>query len=52
MTANRTGGNKTMELKGVYPAMATPLTPEEKVDKPAIRKLVRYLLDGGVHGIV
>ena len=41
-----------MELKGVYPAMATPLTPEEKVDKPAIRKLVRYLLDGGVHGIV
>ncbi len=32
--------------------MATPLTPEEKVDKPAIRKLVRYLLDGGVHGIV
>jgi 4-hydroxy-tetrahydrodipicolinate synthase len=41
-----------MELKGVYPAMATPLTPDEKVDKPAIRKLVHYLLDGNVHGIV
>jgi 4-hydroxy-tetrahydrodipicolinate synthase len=41
-----------MELKGVYPAMATPLTPDEKVDKPAVRKLVRYLLDGGVYGIV
>ena len=48
----RAGGKNQMELKGVYPAMATPLTPDEKVDKPGIRKLVRYLLDGGVHGIV
>jgi 4-hydroxy-tetrahydrodipicolinate synthase len=41
-----------MELKGVYPAMVTPLTPDEKVDKPAIRKVVRYLLEGGVYGLV
>jgi 4-hydroxy-tetrahydrodipicolinate synthase len=41
-----------MELKGVYPAMATPLTPEEKVDKTSVRKVVRYLLDGGVYGLV
>jgi 4-hydroxy-tetrahydrodipicolinate synthase len=41
-----------MELKGVYPAMATPLTPDEKVDKPGVRKLARYLLDGGVYGLV
>jgi 4-hydroxy-tetrahydrodipicolinate synthase len=41
-----------MELKGVYPAMATPLTPDEKIDKPAMRKLARYLLDGGVYGLV
>jgi 4-hydroxy-tetrahydrodipicolinate synthase len=41
-----------MELKGVYPAMATPLTPEEKVDKASVRKVVRYLLDGGVYGLV
>jgi 4-hydroxy-tetrahydrodipicolinate synthase len=39
-------------LKGIYPAMATPLTPDEKVDKASLRKLVHYLLDGGVHGIV
>ena len=32
--------------------MATPLTPDEKVDKPAIAPLVKYLLDGGVYGIV
>ena len=41
-----------MQLKGVFPAMATPLTPEEKIDIPALRKLVHYLMDGGVHGIV
>jgi 4-hydroxy-tetrahydrodipicolinate synthase len=41
-----------MELKGVYPAMVTPLNPDEKVDKAAMRKVVRYLLDGGVHGLV
>ncbi|HUL01458.1 MAG TPA: dihydrodipicolinate synthase family protein, partial [Nitrospirota bacterium] len=41
-----------MKLQGIYPAMATPLTPDEKVDKTSVRKLVRYLLDGGVYGIV
>ena len=41
-----------MQLKGVYPAMATPLTPEEKIDQVALKKLVHYLLGGGVHGIV
>lgn len=41
-----------MQLKGVFPAMATPLTPEEKIDKAALRRLVRYLIDGGIHGIV
>lgn len=41
-----------MELKGVYPAMVTPFTPDEKVDKAAYRRVVRYCLDGGVHGVV
>ena len=41
-----------MKLEGIYPAMATPLTPDEKVDTASVRKLVRYLLDGGVYGIV
>ena len=40
------------KLIGVYPAMATPLTPDEKVDKTSLRKLVHYLIDGGVYGIV
>ena len=41
-----------MQLKGVFPAMATPLTPEETIDTTALRKLVHYLIDGGIHGIV
>lgn len=41
-----------MELRGVYAAMATPLTSDEKVDKASVRKLVRYLLEGGLHGLV
>jgi len=41
-----------MQLKGVFPAMATPLTSDEKIDKPSLRKLVHYLIDGGIHGIV
>ena len=42
----------TMKLQGVYPAMVTALTPDEQVDKAAMRKVTRYLLDGGVHGLV
>ena len=41
-----------MQLKGVFPAMATPLTPEEKIDETSLKKLVHYLIDGGIHGIV
>ncbi|HME42476.1 MAG TPA: dihydrodipicolinate synthase family protein [Syntrophorhabdales bacterium] len=41
-----------MRLKGVFPAMVTPLTPEENVDKAAMRRVVRYCLDGGVHGVL
>ena len=36
-----------MQLKGVFPAMATPLTPEEKIDQASLKKLVHYLIDGG-----
>ena len=41
-----------MDLKGVYPAMVTPLTPDENVDKAGMRKVVRFCLEGGVHGVV
>ena len=40
------------EVKGVWPAMATPLNVDESVDVPAIGRLVDYLVDGGVHGML
>lgn len=37
--------------KGLLPAMITPLTKDFKPNEKALRKLVDYLIDGGVHGI-
>lgn len=37
--------------KGILPAMITPLTETGKVNEKALRKLVNYLIDGGIHGI-
>lgn len=37
--------------KGILPAMITPMTKDGKVNKPALRKLIDFLIDGGVHGI-
>lgn len=40
-----------MKLKGIVPPIATPLTADESVDEHGLRRLVRYLLEAGVHGI-
>ena len=37
--------------KGILPAMITPLTKEYKVNIPGLRKLIDFLISGGVHGI-
>ena len=39
------------ELKGVLPAMITPLTADGDLNERALRKLIDFLIDGGVHGI-
>lgn len=41
-----------MRLEGIWPALATPLNADESVDRDALRRLVRRVLDGGVHGVV
>lgn len=38
-------------VRGIYPPIATPLTEDREFDEDGMRRLVRYLLDGGVHGI-
>lgn len=37
--------------KGIIPAVITPLTAEGKFSEKAMRKLINYLIDGGVHGL-
>lgn len=38
-------------IRGVIPAMLTPLTDDERVDEAGVRQLVRFLLGKGVHGL-
>lgn len=37
--------------KGIIPAVITPLTKEGKLNEKALRQLINYLIDGGVHGL-
>ncbi|MCR4424612.1 MAG: 4-hydroxy-tetrahydrodipicolinate synthase [Firmicutes bacterium] len=41
----------SLEIKGVIPAIVTPLDQRDQVNEAALRKLVNYLIDGGVHGL-
>lgn len=40
------------QFQGFFPVLATPLTPDEKLDEPALRRLVERALVAGVDGIV
>ncbi len=39
------------ELKGVLVPLITPVDNEDRIDEPALRKAVRFVLSAGVHGI-
>jgi len=41
-----------MKLKGVVPAIGTPLADGDTVDEAGLRRLTRYLLHSRVHGIL
>jgi 4-hydroxy-tetrahydrodipicolinate synthase len=41
-----------MRIAGVLVVLVTPLRADETVDEEALRKLVRRVLAGGVHGVV
>lgn len=42
---------KTFTPRGIIPAVITPLTAEGRFNEQAMRKLINYLIDGGVHGL-
>ncbi len=41
----------TTLFTGVIPALLTPFTADDHVDVPALEKLIKYVLDGGVNGL-
>jgi 4-hydroxy-tetrahydrodipicolinate synthase len=43
---------KVQDLRGVLPALATPLKRDGAIDEPAIQRLVEHVLSGGVHGLL
>jgi len=38
--------------QGVFPAVTTPFTEEERVDVPGLHRLVDFLIEGGVDGLI
>lgn len=42
----------SQRIRGVVPPVGTPLTDGDHVDERGLRRLTRYLLDAGVHGIL
>ncbi|MBN1108657.1 MAG: 4-hydroxy-tetrahydrodipicolinate synthase [Bacteroidales bacterium] len=42
---------KKFKPKGIIPAVITPMTDDGKFNENAFRKLLNYLIDGGVHGL-
>jgi 4-hydroxy-tetrahydrodipicolinate synthase len=42
---------KTAELYGLIVPVVTPVDDDDRVDEPAFRQTLRYLIDAGVHGL-
>ncbi|PAD19675.1 4-hydroxy-tetrahydrodipicolinate synthase [Terribacillus saccharophilus] len=40
-----------MNLTGIWPAMVTPFSADQRINKEAIQKLTNYLIEAGVHGL-
>jgi len=38
-------------IRGVIPPLVTPMTPDEELDEPGLRRLIRRLLKAGIHGV-
>jgi 4-hydroxy-tetrahydrodipicolinate synthase len=41
-----------LKIEGVYPALITPFTKDDEVDEEGLRRLVDFMIEGGVSGIL
>jgi 4-hydroxy-tetrahydrodipicolinate synthase len=42
---------KTLDLAGIIPAVCLPMTEDEKIDEPALRRYIRWIADQGVTAV-
>lgn len=42
----------SIALKGILPVLPTPFNPGGGIDKPAMKKIVRFCMESGAHGVV
>ena len=42
---------ETTRFAGIIPPVLSPLTPDEGIDRPAVKRFVDFLIAGGVHGL-
>ncbi len=40
-----------LQPRGILPALVTPLTGDGRVNEASLRKLIDFVIDGGVHGV-
>jgi len=43
---------RVKDLRGIVVPLITPLTPEEDLDEAGLERVVRHVLEGGVHGLL
>ena len=41
-----------LEVKGIIPAMVTPLKKDESLDEEGLREVINYLIEGGVLSLI
>jgi 4-hydroxy-tetrahydrodipicolinate synthase len=39
-------------LRGVFPAIVTPFSADDRLDEAALTKVTDYVIEGGVHAIM
>ena len=42
---------RVVRFEGIWAIMPTPLTPAEELDEPALRRVARHAIDGGLNGL-
>ena len=40
-----------IKFQGIWAIMPTPLMLDETIDEPALQRVIRYVIAGGVHGL-